>query len=327
MKRKSVFISFVLLYFGIFIVFILLPLSCSKDDIIPSSIPELTTNTISTITHSTANCGGNIISNGGETVTARGVCWSTSQNPSVSDSHTSDGSGTGNFTSSLSGLIQNTTYYVRAFATNSIGTAYGEEKSFSTIGLPSVTTQSTSNIAWNSAECGGNVTYDGGAAITARGVCWSTSQDPTIIDQITSDGTGTGSFVSAITGLSGSTTYYVRAYATNSVGTGYGNELSFTTEPECELLCDIGTESYSIGISCESGSTITTYYNQSTEYQYDSFGRLSALKLNLNQTRTYENTNNTYTIVGVIMIDLIQDTETHDITVSGGKFTDPQTCN
>ena len=130
MKRKSVFISFVLVYFGIFIVFTLLPLSCSKDDNNPSSVPELTTDTISTITHSTANCGGNIISNGGETVTARGVCWSVSQTPTVSDNKTNDGDGVGKFTSEMSGLTPETKYYVRAYATNSVGTGYGNELSF-----------------------------------------------------------------------------------------------------------------------------------------------------------------------------------------------------
>jgi uncharacterized protein (TIGR02145 family) len=76
---------------------------------------------------------------------------------------------------------------------------------------------------------GGNITDAGGATITARGVCWSTTQNPTIADSKTSDGTGTGSFTSIITGLTATTTYYVKAYATNSAGTGYGNEMSFKT--------------------------------------------------------------------------------------------------
>lgn len=74
---------------------------------------------------------------GGSSVTARGVCWSTSHNPTVNDSHTSEGSGTGRFSSNISGLATGTTYYVRAYATNSVGTAYGEERSF-TIETPSV---------------------------------------------------------------------------------------------------------------------------------------------------------------------------------------------
>nr|MCR4811574.1 hypothetical protein [Bacteroidales bacterium] len=196
------------------------------------SLPTVTTSTVSSITSSSATCGGNVTNDGNATVTARGVCWSISHNPTVSDSHTTDGSGTGSFTSSITGLSQNTTYYVRAYATNSAGTAYGEERTFTTsasVSLPTVTTSTVSSITSSSATCGGNVTNDGNATVTSRGVCWSTSHNPTVSDSHTTDGSGTGSFTSSITGLSQNTTYYVRAYATNSVGTAYGNEVSFTT--------------------------------------------------------------------------------------------------
>ena len=76
---------------------------------------------------------------------------------------------------------------------------------------------------------GGTVGADGGAAVTARGVCWSTTTNPTIANSKTTDGTGTGIFTSAITGLTSGTTYYVRSYATNSAGTTYGPEVIFTT--------------------------------------------------------------------------------------------------
>ena len=98
----------------------------------------------------------------------------------------------------------------------------------STAQLPFVTTTPVSNIASSTAICGGYVTSDGGAAVTAYGVCWSTSQDPTVNGNHTISGTGMGSFTSNLTGLAAGTTYYVRAYATNSVGTAYGNEVSFT---------------------------------------------------------------------------------------------------
>lgn len=92
--------------------------------------------------------------------------------------------------------------------------------------IPVLTTTAVSNITLTTANCGGNITSDGGAAITARGVCWSTCETPTIADSKTTDGTGTGSFTSNITGLTAYTTYYARAYATNSAGTGYGSSLS-----------------------------------------------------------------------------------------------------
>jgi hypothetical protein len=95
-------------------------------------MPEVSTDAVTAIDQTTATSGGNVISDGGATVTEYGVCWSISANPTISDSHTSDGSGTGSFISSLTGLSENTFYYVRAFATNSVGTAYGNEESFTT---------------------------------------------------------------------------------------------------------------------------------------------------------------------------------------------------
>lgn len=96
-------------------------------------------------------------------------------------------------------------------------------------GLATVTTTAISGITTSAAVSGGNVTSDGGSSVTARGVCWSTSANPTISGSKTTDGSGTGTFTSNITGLSAATLYYVRAYATNTTGTAYGDELSFTT--------------------------------------------------------------------------------------------------
>lgn len=103
-----------------------------SDDTPSVYAPTVATNNVTNVTSSSANCGGYISSDGGTAVTARGVCWSTSQNPTTSNSHTSNGSGTGSFSSSITGLSSGTTYYVRAYATNSQGTSYGEQKSFTT---------------------------------------------------------------------------------------------------------------------------------------------------------------------------------------------------
>lgn len=129
----------------------------------------------------------------------------------------------------FTGLTAATTYFVRAYAINDKGVGYGNVLSFLTPTLPTVTTNTVSSIVATTATCGGNVSSDGGATVTARGVCWSTSHNPTISNSKTTNGTGTGSFTSSITGLTTNTTYYVRAYATNSVGTAYGAERSFTT--------------------------------------------------------------------------------------------------
>ena len=193
------------------------------------SLPVVRTNAVTNISYGTATCGGNVSSDGGVSVTARGVCWSTSQNPTISNSKTIDGYGTGSFTSNITGLASGTTYYVRAYATNEDGTSYGEERVFRTLSLPIVSTNAVTNITYGTATCGGKVLAEVDMSVTARGVCWSTSQNPTISDSKTIDGSGTGSFTSNITGLASGTTYYVRAYATNSVGTAYGEVKQFTT--------------------------------------------------------------------------------------------------
>jgi len=399
---------------------------CIKDSL---RLPSINTQPVSAITDNTAICGGSVTADGGAAITARGVCWSTTVNPTITNYLTKDSIGAGSFTSSILRLTSNTTYYVRAYATNSAGTAYGEQVSFKTLNIkvtdidgntynavtigsqvwmtenlkttkyndgspiPLITddnqwinssigsycwynndiltykstygalynwyTVNTGKLApigwhipsqaeintltaylggstvaatklkeagnahwvslrndatnssgftalpggyrscesgyfhnsgawgvfWSSSEAltnggrymmedtskvfdyssdrkkcgfsvrcikdslalpilatsvvsiitgvsslsGGNVLTDGGASVTARGVCWSTSNNPTIICNKTTNGAGIGSFISLITGLTGNTTYYVRAYATNNVGTAYGDQVTFTT--------------------------------------------------------------------------------------------------
>ena len=201
------------------------------DDLILRSIsaPTVTTAGISHITAATAQGGGNVSSDGGAAVTVRGVCVSKNPNPTTADDHTSDGSGTGTFTSSLTGLTPGETYHVRAYATNAYGTAYGDDLSFTMLSLPpTVSTTPPSHITATTAQGGGNVSSDGGAAVTVRGVCVSKNPNPTTADDHTSDGSGTGTFTSSLTGLTPGETYHVRAYATNKNGTAYGMELTFT---------------------------------------------------------------------------------------------------
>jgi len=193
--------------------------------------PTLTTTTITSPTRTSAVSGGNITNNGGAAVTARGVCWSTSSGPVATGLHTSDGTGNGTFTSNIIGLNSGTTYYVRAYATNSAGTAYGNELFFTTspVQVPTLTTAAVTGVALTTAVTGGTITDDNGATVTARGVCWNTSGNPTASDPKTTDGSGTGSFTSNIAGLTAGTVYYVRSYATNSAGTGYGSQLRLST--------------------------------------------------------------------------------------------------
>jgi uncharacterized protein (TIGR02145 family) len=192
--------------------------------------PVVTTASITTLTATSVVTTANITSDGGSNITARGVCWNTTGFPGIAGSHTSDGTGSGTFTSTVTGLSPVTTYYLRSYATNSNGTTYGWQIQFTTpVAVPGVTTNSVTAMTDNNAWGGGNVTYNGGGTVTARGLCWNTTGSPTVSDAHTVDGSGTGSFISNITGLTYNTLYNVRAYATNSAGTGYGNEIQITT--------------------------------------------------------------------------------------------------
>jgi hypothetical protein len=194
--------------------------------------PTLTTTTVSGVGSNSAITGGTITSDGGAAITAQGVCWSTSANPTITNNKVESTIRTTSFASTITGLAANTTYYARAYATNSEGTSYGNEITFTTATQSTIielTTTATATGA-TTATAGGNITADGGSLITVRGVCWSTASNPTItLSTKTTVGTGIGSFTGSITGLTASTTYYVRAYATNALGTVYGNEVSFTT--------------------------------------------------------------------------------------------------
>ena len=214
--------------FILFILSIYLFNSCKKEK---SPLPTIISTTISSITPTTAISGGNVTTDGGTIVSARGVCWNATSGPTIANSKTADSTGTGIFISKITGLTANTTYYLRAYASNSIGTAYGSEISFTTLQPipPVLTTASATLITTTTAFSGGSVTSDGGSPLTLRGVCWNTAHNPTTGNTKTSDGLGIGNFVSNISGLIPNGTYYLRAYATNSVGTGYGDEITLKT--------------------------------------------------------------------------------------------------
>jgi len=205
---------------------------------LPVAVPTLITTDASGITQTTVTSGGTISNDGGATITERGIVYGTSTNPTTSNTKVTSGSGTGSFSVNVTALTPNTTYYIRSYAINSAGTGYGNNITFQTTvpAVPSLTTRELLNITNTTATGGGSITNDGGSSITAKGICWGISPNPTTLDSKTTDGTGTTTFTSFITGLSASVTYYVRAYAINSTGTGYGNQQSFTTSSTSNTL-------------------------------------------------------------------------------------------
>lgn len=195
--------------------------------------PTVSTNSPSSVAGTTASAGGNVTADGGLTLTARGVCFGLNANPTIADNVVnSTTAATGTYTVSLTGLTPSTLYHVRAYATNSAGTSYGGDSVFTTTGitLPTLTTTTAFGVGSVSANSGGSITSNGGTPLTARGIVWGTTANPTLSNNVITDvSTSTGTYTAAINGLSPNSTYYVRAYATNSIGTSYGDQVTFTT--------------------------------------------------------------------------------------------------
>lgn len=217
------------------------------------TLPVVTTNTIANVTNTSAVCSGTVVSDGGTNITSRGFCYSTNHNPTVSDNRSAaSSSGTGNYTCNISTFSPRTTYYIRAYATNSVGTSYGAEMTFTTLDLPNVVSDSVFGITPVSARCAGRVLNDGGAPITARGFCYGRTSMPVVRTDsvVLASSNGTGAFSCNITGLDTGVTYYVRAFATNSVGTNYGVQMTFTTKYLPFVLIDIITNVTNSSANC-----------------------------------------------------------------------------
>lgn len=254
---------------------------CTNEFMYGDSIDAATTLEIVSITQTSASVSGRINADNGSEIYERGICYSTSATPTIANQKKVDlNYGLGDFACLLENLQPNTTYYARTYAVNNIGTAYGNILNFSTqpatLPIISATTEPFL-ITYSSAKSGGTIITDGASPVTARGVCWSTTNTtPTISNQKTIDGNGTGTFTSSITGLTANTTYYTRAYATNSIGTAYGNVVSFTTMQNLSVgqtyqggiiayLFQPGDSGY---VSGQIHGLIATTSNQSTGYQW-----------------------------------------------------------
>ena len=197
-----------------------------------AGLATVATRAVENITATTADLGGNVTSDGGAAVTERGIVWNTTSPPEVGGTVVSMGSGTGPFINTVSGLPTGTQVYFKAYAVNSEGTAYSGEQSFTPAGPPVVTATPATGITLNSATMGGEVTNDGGSAVTSRGIVWNTSTPAESGGTLVPMGSGLGTFSQIVSGLPAATQIFWKAYGTNSVATGYSGEESFTTASE-----------------------------------------------------------------------------------------------
>lgn len=196
-----------------------------------SILPQVTTAEVSDVSSNSAVCGGDILSDGGSKIISKGLCWSITGQPTLSNSHVEVSYGPGPFEGSITHLLPNTTYYVRAYAQNESGLSYGQVRAFTTLsGLPQVQTVRILSLGSDMAEIESEVLSDGGYSVIHRGVCYSTSPNPTISSNHTSDGAGIGLYSSYLTNLTPGVRYYYRAYATNGIGTVYSQEDSFVVQ-------------------------------------------------------------------------------------------------
>lgn len=195
---------------------------CQKE----AQLPILTTYEVTDIKSLSANAGGNITDDGGKDVYLRGVCWGTVDNPTIKDFVGTSLKGTGGFARNITGLTPDTYYHLRAFAMNSIGTAYGNEVHFRTkqVIAPKVTTITDSlSASFTSIRVGGEITIYDEIPINERGFCSSTYGNPTTGSKVFPCGSGSGRFEKNLDQLQPGTLYYVRAYAVTVAGVTYGD--------------------------------------------------------------------------------------------------------
>lgn len=195
-----------------------------------TSKPEVITSEPENIGMFSAIVGGKVLKDNGYAITTRGVCYSTTENPTINDTKIERSPNIGQFSCEITGLLSNTVYYVRAFATNANGTSYGQQVTFTTKSAPVVYTDepNMSYITAHSAIISGGYTSDGGETITDCGICYSFSPNPTIADTAVACAVEQ-SFECTLKDLRPNTTYHARAYVTNKNGTAYGNEITFNT--------------------------------------------------------------------------------------------------
>lgn len=235
--KKAISLSILLLTLSLFY-------SCQKED--PASLPVISTSPVSNITTSTVTSGGTIVFDGDATVTASGVCWGTTANPTISDSKTSENVSIGQFVSNINGLSEGMMYHVRAYASNSVGTAYGADIEFLTLGqAPSCITLPATEIWLYNATLNGAVNPNSISTIVTFEYGITTSYGQTITsNQSPITGSDIVNVNANIAGLTLGTTYHFRVKTVNTFGTVYGGDMVFTTLPSLLLPPTNGLVAY-----------------------------------------------------------------------------------
>ena len=236
--------------------------SCKKEK---KEFASVTTVAASNVTANSITTGGEITNDGNQQILKKGVCWAAHSNPTLADSITDNTSASNFFSTDIVGLNSNTNYYIRAYATNASGTAYGNEIVVTTLkGVATITTSAVTDIQPLTAKGGGNILNDGGSQIGERGVVYSRLPNPTTSNFKISAGDGAGIFVVSLSPLASQETYYVRAYAINSFGISYGNEVKFNAA-SANTVTDVDGNVYPYIDVC--GQKWTTKNLKTTKYK------------------------------------------------------------
>lgn len=279
-----------------FLFLLILITSCSSTDNENNSdcnyTPTLITQKVSNITDKTATFEGQIIAPTCEnTVTSQGFVYAKTTLPKTDD-FVIEVNGE-NISFEVTNLERNTKYYMRSFFVNPTGEYYGNQIEFTTaIGKINITTKTVKSVTINSAIIGGIINDDGDSAINSKGVCWSTTQSPTVSDGYQEINTNEYDFNSKITGLMENTTYYVRAYATNENGTTYGNEETFST-PSSTYKVELNITGHTNSCSVQ-----TSYFYYEVNYKFDNNNDI------FNAGEGYEGTSHNHLEEGTIQNNL-----------------------
>lgn len=256
MKKEFTYVAIIFLAVAVFF-------ACEKKETV--GLAKVQTASVDGIHNTSARVGGKITDNGGAEITERGIYWGTASSPVSSGTKLNIGTGSGTFYDTLRGLSSGKKYYVKAFATNSQGTVYGDETFFTTqISMPTVTTSAVADLTPTTAKLGGVVVDSGGFAVTQRGLYWGIVANPRVNGSKLILGSGIGEFSQTFTNLERAVTYYAIAFATNIKGTAYGDEISFTTQPELPTvftssISKVGAYSATVGgsVSANGGADVT----------------------------------------------------------------------